>query len=136
MDTIEAYHPYSSGIGMTFTDTSGREYAWNVIMDVSDWSSGTKYSTFGGGDNPITVYTNSSVTDGSVGIVVKESFGNALMPYMVDHYSTLYEIDYRYWSGNLAEFAREVGATEITFANNMGMMSTGVLVGMLAGIMD
>lgn len=136
VDTVEAYHPYSNNIAMTFTDTSGRETAWNVIMDVSDWSSGLKYSTFGGGDNPITVYENKNVTDGSVGIVVKESFGNALMPYMVDHYSTLYEIDYRYWDGNLAEFAKEVGATEITFANNMQMMSTGVLVGMLAGIMD
>lgn len=136
VDTVEAYHPYSDNISMKFTDNKGNEYAWNVIMDVSDWSSGTKYSTFGGGDNPITVYENKNVTDGSVGIVVKESFGNALMPYMVDHYSTLYEIDYRYWDGNLADFAREVGATEITFANNMGMMSTGVLVGMLAGIMD
>ena len=135
VDTVEAYHPYNS-ISMTFTDTSGKEYIWDVVMDVSSWSSGLKYSAFGGGDNPITVYQNKGVTDGSVGIVVKESFGNALMPYMVDHYSTLYEIDYRYWDGNLAEFAREVGATEITFANNMQMMSVGALVGMLAGIMD
>lgn len=136
VDTVEAYHPYSDNVSMKFTDTNGNEYAWNVVMDVSDWSSGTKYNAFGGGDNPITVYQNANVTDGSVGIVVKESFGNALMPYMVDHYSTLYEIDYRYWSGNLADFAREVGATEITFANNMGMMRTSMLVGMLAGIMD
>jgi len=136
VDTVEAYHPYSDNISMVFTDTSGKEYIWNVIMDVSDWSSGMKYSAFAGGDQPITVYDNPNVTDGSVGIVVKESFGNALMPYMVDHYSTLYEIDYRYWDGNLAEFAREVGATEVTFANNMQMMSTSLLVGMLAGIMD
>lgn len=136
VDTVEAYHPYSDNVSMKFTDTSGNEYAWNVVMDVSSWSSGTKYNAFGGGDNPITVYQNANVTDGSVGIVVKESFGNALMPYMVDHYSTLYEIDYRYWNGNLAEFAKEVGATEITFANNMGMMRTSMLVGMLAGIMD
>lgn len=136
VDTVEAYLPYSDNISMTFTDTNGNEYSWNVVMDVSDWSSGTKYNAFGGGDNPITVYQNPDVTDGSVGIVVKESFGNALMPYMVDHYSTLYEIDYRYWSGNLADFAREVGATEVTFANNMGMMRTSMLVGMLAGIMD
>lgn len=136
VDTVEAYHPHSNNVSMKFTDTNGNEYAWNVVMDVSDWSSGTKYNAFGGGDNPITVYQNPDVTDGSVGIVVKESFGNALMPYMVDHYSTLYEIDYRYWNGNLAEFAKEVGATEITFANNMGMMRTSMLVGMLAGIMD
>ncbi len=131
-DTVEAYHPYSDNISMVFTDRKGNEVRWNVIFDVSDWSAGLKYNTFGGGDNPITVYKNPSVTDGSVGVVVKDSFGNALMPYMVDHYSTLYELDYRYWEGNLADFCEEVGAKDLTIANNMGMIRAAVLVAYLA----
>ena len=91
-----------------------------------------KYNTFAGGDNPITVYKNPNVTDGSVGVVVKDSFGNALMPYMVDHYSTLYELDYRYWEGNLADFCKEVGAKDLTIANNMSMIRAAVLVAYLA----
>ena len=131
-DTVEAYHPYFDDIKMVFTDRKGKQYNWKIIYDVTDWKPGTKYNTFAGGDNPITVYTNPNVTDGSVGVVVKESFGNALMPYMVDHYSTLYEIDYRYWKGNLVDFCHEVGATDITFANNMGMIRAAALVAMLA----
>lgn len=132
VDTVEAYHPYSPEIDMVFTDKKGNQIRWNVIYDVSNMKPGYKYSTFGGADNPITVYKNPSVTDGSVGVVIKESFGNALMPYMVDHYSVLYEIDYRYWEGNIAQFCLEVGAKELTFANNMGMIRASVLVAMLA----
>lgn len=131
-DTVEAYHPYSQNIYMEITDKNGNKFQWNVISDGSKLSAGGKYSVFGGADNPITVYKNSDVTDGSVGVVVKESFGNALMPYMVDHYSVLYEIDYRYWEGNIAQFCLDVGATDLTFANNMGMIRASVLVAMLA----
>ena len=64
-------------------------------------------------------------------IVVKESFGNAMMPYFPDHYSTVYEVDYRYWEGNLVDFAREVGATDIIFANNIGMVRSSYLIGLM-----
>ena len=131
-DTVEAYHPYGENISMVFTDRKGNEVPWNIIYDVSSWNAGLKYNTFAGGDNPITVYKNPNVTDGSVGVVVKDSFGNALMPYMVDHYSTLYELDYRYWEGNLADFCKEVGAKDLTIANNMGMIRAAVLVAYLA----
>ena len=131
-DVVHAYHPYHDNISMVFTDQSGNQIAWNVIMDVSDWASGTKYNTFAGGDNPITVYKNPDVTDGSVCLVIKESFGNALMPYIVDHYSVVYEIDYRYWSGNIADFAKENGVQDVIFANNIGMIRTNMLVAMLA----
>ena len=72
--------------------------------------------------------------DGSVLVVVKESYGNALMPYLVDHYSVIYEIDYRYWQGDIVDFALSVGATDLLFTNNLTMISAGVLVGMLSNI--
>ncbi|MBR5570952.1 MAG: DUF4358 domain-containing protein [Oscillospiraceae bacterium] len=131
-DTIEAYHPYSKNIDMKITDKNGSTYSWNVIANGDSYSAGSKYCLFAGADNPLTVYTNPDVTDGSVGVIVKESFGNALISYMVDHYSVLYEVDYRYWEGNLAQFCLQVGAKDITFANNMGMIRSAVLVAMLA----
>lgn len=131
-DTVEAYHPVSENIDMMITDKDGNTFPWKVISDVSKSKPGVKYSTFGGADNPFTVYKNPNVTDGSVGVVVKESFGNALMPYLVDHYSVLYEIDYRYWNGNIAQFCLDVGAKELTLTNNLGMIRSAVLVAMLA----
>ena len=67
-------------------------------------------------------------------ILVKESFGNVLLSYLVDHYSVIYEIDYRYWKGDITEFAQEVGATDLLFANNITMICTGTSVGVLGSI--
>ena len=131
-DTVYAYKPYSDSTAMTFYDNSGNGTAWQVVMDVTGWSAGTLYNTFAAGDNPLSVLTNSAVTDGSVCVVVKESYGNALMPYLIDHYSTIYEIDYRYWNGNIVEFAKEKGADDLIFANNVMMISADLLVAMLA----
>ena len=133
-DTVLAYCPKSESASMTFTDKNGDTYDWNIIMDVSDWKASVKYSTFAGADNPFAVFTNPEVTDGSVCVIVKESYGNALLPYLVDHYSTIYEIDYRYWSGNLIDFALEKEADDLIFANNLSMIGSSLLIGKLAGI--
>ena len=133
-DTVEAFLPVSANAAMKFTNTDGTTYDWPIVKDVSEWSSGAKYNTFAGSDNPITEFTNPDVADGSVLIFVKESFGNALLTYLVDHYSKIYEIDYRYWKGDLVSFADEVGADDLLFANNIMMTSTSLLVGNLSKI--
>ena len=69
-------------------------------------------------------------------VIVKESYGNALLPYLVDHYSTIYEIDYRYWEGNLFDFALEKGADDLIFANNLSMIGSNLLIGKLDGIVS
>ena len=131
-DTVEAFLPHSPTATMQFTDQNGQTLPWNIISDVSGWKASTKYSTFAGADNPIAVFTNPEVTDGSVCVVIKESYGNALLPYLVDHYSTIYEIDYRYWSGNIPAFAAEKHANDLIFANNLGMIRSNYLLGQLA----
>lgn len=128
-DTVYAYHPYCEGVTMSFIDANGVKYAWNVINDVTDYPSGLKYGTFAAGDQPYAEFHNPQVTDGSVCIVVKESFGCAFMPFIVDHYSTVYEIDYRYWNGSLTEFALEVGAQDLIFANNIMRICGGLVAG-------
>ncbi len=133
-DTVVAYCPVSSSATMRYTDRKGKTYDWSIVMDVSNWKVSSKYSAFAAGDNPISVFQNPEVTDGSVCVIVKESYGNALLPYLVDHYSTIYEIDYRYWSGNLVDFAGEKGAQDLIFANNLSMIRSNYLIGLLAGI--
>ena len=131
-DTVYAYEPYFyEDVSMVFTQTDGAKIAWPVVANGDTYGSSGKYLIFAAGDQPIAEFTNTKVTDGSVAIVVKESFGNAMMPYFPDHYSTVYEVDYRYWEGNLVDFAREVGATDIIFANNIGMVRSSYLIGLM-----
>lgn len=135
-ETITAYYPVSEGLKMEIQYASGGAfYEKPIIEDAGKFSTGSKYSIFAGGDNYFTVFTNPSVTDGSVLIVIKESFGDALMPFLADHYSKVYEIDYRLWDGNLIDFAKEVGATDMLFANSFAVISARASLGKINGIL-
>ena len=131
-DTIKAYYPVSQNVTMDVTDQKGQNYKWDVIHDVTDYGKSLKYSTFIAGDNPMTVITNSDITDGSSCVVVKESFGNALVPFLIDHYQTVYVIDYRYWTGDVVSFAKEKNVQDVLFVNNISMTRSNFLIGKLA----
>lgn len=131
-DTVYAYEPYfEDTVTMIYTDTNGNRIQQQVVENGDNYGAGLKYLIFAAGDQPITEFTNTSITDDSVAIVVKESFGNAMMSYFVDHYSKVYEIDYRHWEGDLVQFARQVGADDVIFANNIGMVRSSFLIGQL-----
>jgi hypothetical protein len=132
-DTVVAYYPNCEN-EMTVTTSEGDTYTSKVIWDASNYKRGVKYSTFIGGDNPYSVIENKDLSDGSACIVVKESFGNAFVPFLVDHYQYVYVIDYRYWSGTLSDLARETGAGDVIMINNISMTRSKYLVGKLRGI--
>ena len=133
-DTVIAYYPYSQNTTMFFRDNAGNRTDYEIIKDVSRASSNNKYLCYAAGDQPYAEFHNPDVTDGSSLILIKESYGNVLLSYLIDHYSVIYEIDYRYWKGNIVDFAKEVNATDMMFANNMTMISSGLLVGYLSTI--
>ena len=133
-ETVLAYKPVSEGVTMTIHYADGTTARWPIVTDVTNYSAIAKYNTFAGADNPLTVFENPNVTDGSVLIIIKESFGNAMMAFLADHYSKIYEIDYRYYKGNVVELAKEVGATDLLFANNFMMISSRSNIGKLSMI--
>ena len=126
-DTVEAFVP-PGNISLTFTDQKGNTRDWPLISDVSGWAASSKYSTFIGGDNPYTVIQNADLTDGSSCVVVKESFGNAFVPFLTSHYQTVYVIDYRYWQGNLIDFVKQNKVQDVLFANNISATRNAPLV--------
>lgn len=130
-DTVTAYLPPCRAT-MQFTDRSGATRGWPVISDVSGWASSGKYNTFIGGDNPLTVIQNQDRTDNSSCVVIKESYGNAFVPFLVADYQTVYVIDYRYYSGDLTEFVKENGIQDVLFVNNMSATRSSNLVGSMA----
>lgn len=134
-DTVRAYYPVSQNTSLTYTTTEGRTNDWKVIWNVDDYGSSMKYSTFIAGDNPYTVIKNEDLPDGPRCVVVKESFGNALVPFLVDHYSRIYVIDYRYWKGDLTAFTADKGADDLIFMNNLSMIRSDYLVGKLTSIL-
>ncbi|MCH5333145.1 MAG: hypothetical protein J1D89_04220 [Agathobacter sp.] len=129
-DVVTAYLPKMSAI-CHVEDSKGVKYDSAVIYDETKAPAGLKYSAFIAGDNPYTEIVNHELTDGSACIVLKESFGNAFVPFLVDHYQTIYVIDYRYWSGNVGTLAEEKGVTDVIFVNNLSMARSKSLVSKL-----
>ena len=132
-DKVETFAPNDDCI-MHVTASDGTKYDWPVIYDVSKYGASLKYSTFIAGDNPYTVIENKDKTDGSACVVVKESFGNAFVPFLVDHYQTIYVVDYRYWTGSVSQLAREKMVQDVLFINNLSMIRNKSLVGKLARV--
>jgi hypothetical protein len=129
-DTVTAFYPHADSI-LHVTASDGTTYDWPVIYDVSNYSESLKYSTFIASNNPYTEIENKELDDGSACIVVKESFGNAFVPFLVDHYQTIYVVDYRYWMGSISGLAQETGASDVIFINNLSMIRNRSLVGKL-----
>ncbi len=134
-DTIYAYIPTANAT-MTVTDVNGTTFDWPIVKDVTDYKAGTKYSCYIAGDNPFVVIENADITDGSSCVVIKDSFGNAFVPYLVNHYQTVYVIDFRHWTGNLATFVQDNGVDDVIFLNNISAICNSYLVGKLKGIMN
>ena len=131
-DTVIAYLPTCDN-DLVFTDRDGQKVNWNVIQDVTNWAASSKYNTFIGGDNPFTEITNHDRSDGSAALVIKESFGNAFVPFLVDHYEKVYVVDYRYYEEmNLSQVVDAYHIGDVIFINNIGATRSSSLTGYIA----
>ena len=134
-DTVNAYHPVSATASMKYGDNENSTLTGGqVIFDESTASASLKYGTFIMGDNPFTVIENPEVSNGESCIVVKESFGNAFVPFLVDHYQTVYVVDYRYYSGSVTQLARDKGVKDVLFVNNLSAIRGSYQMGKLSGV--
>lgn len=106
-----------------------------VIQDVTGWNENSLYSTFVAGDEPLTRIVNPDKTDKSSVLVVKDSFGNAFIPWLVDNYQYVYVIDFRYYEGSIPEFVDENNVQNVIFLNNISMAGTLSVANQLMSLM-
>lgn len=137
-DTVFAYVPMGTN-SIEVLERNGNKSTYSVVNKATDsWypKANSKYNCFIAGDNPLSTIHNEKITDGSTIIVVKESFGNAFIPFLVDSYEYVYVVDYRYFDGDLCEFAKEKDADDILFINNVIATSTGARLNELKDIIN
>lgn len=103
LDNVMAYIP-PGDIQMTVSSgtTGGKEAP--LLADMTQRAANTKYLTFLGTDYALTTVTNNSIPDGPTCIVIKDSFGNALVPFLTQAYHKVYAIDYRKFHGSTLKF--------------------------------
>lgn len=134
-DVVTAYIPLATN-KMTYTDVDGDVVDYDIIYDVSDWNSDSKYNCFIAGDQPFEEIHNPNMNDGSSCVVIKESFGNAFVPFLVDHYENVYVVDYRYYPEGLTTLIQERNIKDVIFINNISAATTSSLVSNIMEIVN
>ena len=113
-DTVTAYIPKGTN-SMTMTYEDGTVVDWPIVNDVSDYNRTQLYATFVGGDRPFSVAHNETIHDGSAVMVVKDSFGNAFIPWLVDHYEYIYWVDARYTSNTISQMVADYNVQDVIY---------------------
>ncbi len=141
-DTVEAWIPNGTN-EMTVYPVKGDATTQYPIIRLSTDSyyaaAGSKYNCFIAGDNPLSVIENPDAERDEAIVVVKESFGNAFVPFLVDTYRTVYVVDYRTFRArmgvSLPAFVAEKGASTVLFLNNMTATSAAERLSEMEGIL-
>lgn len=75
------------------------------------------YLLFFGGDNPLMEITNKSNPDGKTVLVIKDSYANAFLPWLVASSGKVIVIDPRSFGGSLVEEVKRYNADEVLVLN-------------------
>lgn len=137
-DTVYAYQPKETNSIDVLYENGQWKYGQEIISDMSAASQGSKYLTFIKGDRPLSIIRNPQLSDNSACIVIKESYGNAFVPFLVAHYQTVYIVDYRYFSSvdgrGLLQLCTDTGAKDVLFLNNISATRSKSLVQSIASL--
>ena len=125
-DTVEAYIPKGTNDQYVYDANGERSLYRNGVVrrdtDKFYQAAASKYNCFLMGDHPLIEIHNENISadrKGTTVLLVKESFGNAFAPFLVDSYEHIYVVDYRYYHGTLSELVDERGVDDVIFLNNV-----------------
>lgn len=76
---------------------------------------GAFYCSFLGSDDRI-AEISTDCENGRTLVIFKESYGNALAPFLTSSFEKIYVCDIRYFDLNAVDFCKKVGATDLLFA--------------------
>lgn len=114
-DYVDYWRPKVEATGYAFTDASmSAGYAIDLVK--RDVNSGNKYLAFTEGDHGLARF-DTSVKNGRRIMVIKESYGNAMVPYLAAHYEQVYVFDPRKGNINLADFVSKQQIQDILVVN-------------------
>ncbi len=85
---------------------------WGEIASMTN-----SYSIFLYGDYPLEKIVTENQNGRKI-VVVKESYGNAFVPFLLSHYQEIYVVDQRYFQTSLIDLLEAEGVTDLLFLNN------------------
>ena len=76
----------------------------NGLNDSSKWASSDKYSAFLHGNNGLTIIKNKAINNNSKILVIKDSYANSFIQFLINNYDEVYVVDLRSFIGSFNEF--------------------------------
>lgn len=125
-DQLHYYLPIADTTAAFYADAdignaNNTTYWTYVVNDNLPETEYNKYMCFMSGDHPAAMITTD--VEGPVCLVLKDSYGNAFLPFLTSHYSRIYVIDPREFnqdgkpSLNLAEYVEEREVDDVILVN-------------------
>ena len=107
-DTIERY---VSGEGVTVENFEKGE-THGLYVD-SFLGEKDKYASFLGGNTPLYIIRNPEAASGEKLLVVRDSYSDAMAPFLSQYFAEIHLVDLRYYRTSVAEYAQENGMERI-----------------------
>lgn len=105
-DVMVKYEPLSENpisvsynLGAKVTDT---------LYDSTKLDTRDKYAYFLGGNDAL-IEINTSLDNGRVLMLAKDSYANCLIPFLTSHFEKIYVVDLRYFNLGVSEYAKQIG---------------------------
>jgi len=111
-DTIYLYKPFINHEYNIY-------YTGAIKMDVLDMSQAetkNKYGIFISGDRPWGKITT-EIKNGRKIVIIKDSYANAFVPFLIPHYEEIYVVDPRQFTLNIYDFIKNNEINEVLFLN-------------------
>lgn len=128
-DFVEVFDPpeVESCVAYTAADMS---VSYDADVIVNPGNSTNKYLTFLGGDNPL-LHIVTKNKNGKKVLIIKDSFGNAFTPFLINHYEEIFVLDPRATQTSISEFCTLHGITDVIIENyNFSLGNSEILGGL------
>ncbi|MFA5585209.1 MAG: DHHW family protein [Saccharofermentanales bacterium] len=116
-DTTEGWKP-NAEYTATAWDNSEMTVTYKIRLNDERIKGSNSYLNFSGGDRALLKIE----TDHTIGrkiLVVKDSFGNAFVPYLANHFDEVYVVDPRYYVRSINKLVADNGITDVLILNYM-----------------
>lgn len=121
-DTLTVDEPKDLSVTVTFSDKDG---TFSSLFYEEHLNAYDRYPLFLDGNHPVTVIENYNASaDAPNLLLVKDSFGNSLAPYLVPSYHTVVMVDPRYCKRGVADLCEQYAIDEVLFCYSIDHLMT------------
>ncbi len=96
---------------MSLTQQTGKQKRDNIFWE-EYLQKKDKYSVFLGGNHSVDVVKNANVANGKKLLILKDSYANSMVPFLVTNFSEIHIIDLRYYNQDIYDYIQQNGITE------------------------